>query len=242
MNMAKQLLVTGPSGVEIKSHSKSAVLFGASGLIGNFCLRRLLVHQAYDRVISIGRAPIPATHPKLIHYEVDMSHPENYRHLMRGEDLFIALGTTMKKAGSKEAFYAVDHDLIFNIAKSGSLQNMNQLIFVSSIGADSRSWIYYLKVKGELEEDVRRLPFWGVHIMRPSVLLGAREEKRTVEKLAGQMSRGLQYFSGSILGDLAPVGADDVAKAMVQAAQGLKQGVHIHHGSEIAQLSRVFNA
>lgn len=240
--MAKQLLDNGSAGVEIKSHSKSAVLFGASGLIGNCCLRRLLVHQAYDRVISIGRKPLAASHPKLIHYEVDMSHPDHYRHLMRGEDLFIALGTTMKKAGSKEAFYAVDHDLMFNIAKSGSLQNMNQLVLVSSIGADSRSWVYYLKVKGELEEDVRRLPFWGVHIMRPSVLLGAREEQRPAEKLAGQLSKGLQYFSGSILGDIAPVAADDVAKAMVQAAQGLKPGVHIHHGSEIAQLARVFNS
>jgi uncharacterized protein YbjT (DUF2867 family) len=204
-------------------------------------LRRLLVHQAYDKVISIGRGPIKASHPKLIHYEVDMAQSDNYRHLMRGNDLFIALGTTMKKAGSKEAFYAVDHDLIFNIAKTGSLQNMSQLIVVSSIGADSRSLIYYLKVKGELEDDVKRLPFWGVHIMRPSVLLGPREEKRLAENLAGRFSKGLQYFSGSIIGDLAPVEADDVAKAMVQAAQGLKQGTHVHHGSEIVQLAKLYN-
>ena len=77
--------------------------------------------------------------------------------------------------------------------------------------------------------------------MRPSVLLGQREEKRTAEKLAGQLSRGLQYFSGSILGDIAPVEADDVAKAMVQAAQSLEQGTHIHHGSEIVKLAKVFN-
>ena len=160
---------------------------------------------------------------------------------MRGDDLYIAMGTTMKKAGSKEAFFAIDHDLIFNIAKTGSLQNMNQLIFVSSIGADSRSLIYYLKVKGQLEDDVRRLPYWGVHIMRPSVLLGHREEKRFAEDIAGRFSKGLQYFSGSIIGDLAPVDADDVAKAMVQAAQGLKQGTHIHHGSEIVKLAKLFN-
>jgi uncharacterized protein YbjT (DUF2867 family) len=239
--MSNQLLDHSVSGVEIQRHTKVAVLFGASGLIGNCCIRRLLVHQAYDKIISIGRNPIKVTHPKLIHYEVDMSHIDNFRHLMRGDDLYICLGTTMKKAGSKEAFYEVDHNLIFNIAKTGSLQNMNQLIFVSSIGADSRSLVYYLKVKGELEEDVRRLPYWGIHIMRPSVLLGQREEKRTAEKLAGQLSKGLQYFSGSILGDIAPVEADDVAKAMVQAAQSLEQGTHIHHGSEIVKLAKVFN-
>jgi len=239
--MTKQLLEHSISGVEIQRHTKEAVIFGASGLIGNCCLRRLLVHQAYEKVISIGRGPIKATHPKLIHYEVDMSQTENYRHLMRGDDLFICLGTTMKKAGSKEAFYEVDHNLIFNIAKTGSLQGMNQLVLVSSIGADSRSLVFYLKVKGELEDDVRRLPYWSIHIMRPSVLLGVREERRTAEKIAGQLSKGLQYFSGSIIGDLAPVEADDVAKAMVQAAQGLRSGTYVHHGSEIVKLAKTFN-
>jgi uncharacterized protein YbjT (DUF2867 family) len=239
--MNKQLLEHSTSGVEIQRFTKGAVIFGASGLIGNCCLRRLLVHQAYDKVISIGRTPIKASHPKLVHYEVDMTQADHYRHLMRGDDLFICLGTTMKKAGSKEAFYEVDHNLIFNIAKAGSLQGMNQLILVSSVGADSRSFVFYLKVKGELEDDVRRLPYWSVHIMRPSVLLGPREEKRAAEKIAGQLSKGLQYFSGSIIGDLAPVEADDVAKAMVQAAQGLRQGTHIHHGSEIVKLAKAFN-
>jgi uncharacterized protein YbjT (DUF2867 family) len=240
--MTKQLLEHSASGVEIQRHTKGAVIFGASGLIGNCCLRRLLVHQAYDKIISIGRGPIKATHPKLIHYEVDMTQSENYRHLMRGDDLFICLGTTMKKAGSKEAFYEIDHNLIFNIAKTGSLQGMNQLMLVSSIGADSRSLVFYLKVKGELEDDVRRLPYWSVHIMRPSVLLGSRDEKRPAEKIVGQLSKGLQYFSGSIIGDLAPVEADDVAKAMVQTAQGLKPGTHIHHGSEIVKLAKAFNS
>ncbi len=239
--MPKQLLEFSISGVEIQRYNKVAVLFGASGLIGNCCLRRLLVHQAYEKVISIGRSPMKASHPKLIHYEVDMSQPENYRHLMKGDDLFICLGTTMKKAGSRKAFYEVDHDLIFNIAKTGSLQSMNQLIFVSTIGADSRSLIYYLKVKGELENNVRRLPYWGVHIMRPSVLLGNRDDQRPAEKIAGQLGKVLHRLPGSIVADLAPIDADDVAKAMVQAAQSLKHGTHIHHGSEIVKLSKLFN-
>ena len=239
--MAKQLLEFSSSGVEIQRHTKVAVLFGATGLIGNCCLRRLLVHQAYEKVISIGRRPIKANHPKLIHYEVDMSSFDNYRHLMKGDDLFISIGTTINKAGSKEAFYEVDHDLIFTIAKTGSLQGMNQLIFVSSIGADSGSLINYLKVKGELENNVRRLPYWGVHIMRPSVLLGDREEQRPAEKVAGLVGRLLHKMPGSILADLSPIDADDVAKAMVQAAQSLKPGKHIHHGSEIMKLAKGFN-
>lgn len=239
--MSKQLLDFKSSGVDIQRHTKVAVLFGASGLIGNCCLRRLLVHQAYEKVISIGRSPLKASHPKLIHYEVDMRNTDEYRHLMRGDDLFIAIGTTMKKAGSREAFYAIDHDLAFNIAKTGSLQGMNQLIFVSSIGADNRSMIYYLKVKGELENNVKRLPYWGIHIMRPSVLLGNREEQRPVEKIAGFFGKKLHNMPGSIVADLAPIDADEVARAMVQAAQSLKQGTHVHHGSEIVKLSRKFN-
>ena len=239
--MSQQLLDYSLSGVQIQRHTKVAVLFGASGLIGNCCLRRLLVHQAYEKVISIGRGPIKATHPKLIHYEVDMSNSENYRHLMRGDDLFISIGTTMKKAGNREAFYEIDHNLVFTIAKTGSLQGMNQLIFVSSIGADNRSLIYYLKVKGELESNVRRLPFWGIHIMRPSVLLGARDEQRPAELIAGKVGRTLHKLPGSIIADLAPIDADEVAKAMVQVAQSLKQGTHIHHGSEIVKLASLFN-
>ena len=239
--MAKELLDFSTPGVEIQRHTKVAVLFGASGLIGNCCLRRLLVHQAYEKVISIGRNPLKASHPKLIHYEVDMSNSENYRHLMRGDDLFVGIGTTMKDAGSREAFFEIDHDLVFTIAKTGSLQGMNQLILVSSIGADSGSLVYYLKVKGELENNIKRLPFWGIHIMRPSVLLGVREDQRPAEKIAGIVGKILHRMPGSIIADLAPIDADEVARAMVQAAQGLLQGTHIHHGSEIVKLARLFN-
>lgn len=239
--MSKQLLDFSMSGVHIQRHTKVAVLFGASGLIGNNCLRRLLVHQAYEKVISIGRSPIKASHPKLIHYEVDLTTPDNYRHLMRGDDLFIAIGTTMKKAGSKDAFHSIDHDLTFNIAKTGSLQGMNQLVLVSSIGADNNSLVFYLRVKGELENNIKRLPYWGIHIMRPSVLLGKREEQRTLERLAGVMGKTLHKLPGTIVADLAPIEADDVAKAMVQAAQSLKQGTHIYHGSEIMKLTEKFN-
>ncbi len=238
---AKQLLEYAQAGVELQQHAKGAVLFGATGLIGRSCLNRLIDHQTYNKVISIGRKPINISHPKLTHYEVDMQDVASYRHLMRGDDLFICLGTTMKKAGSKDAFYAIDHNLMFDIAKTGSLQNMNQLIIVSSVGADKNSFVFYLKVKGELEDDVRRLPFWSVQIMRPSVLLGHRKERRLGEKVAGRLSKGLQYFSGSILGDIAPIKADDVAKAMIQSAQGLEKGTYIHHGSEIVQLAKLFN-
>lgn len=238
---AKQLLQYEKEGVELKQYAKGAVIFGATGLIGTSCLHHLLHYQAYDKVISIGRRALSVHHPKLTHYTVDLNDSDHYRHLMKGDDLFICLGTTLKKAGSKEAFYGIDHDLMFDIAKTGSLQNMNQLILVSSVGADKSSFVFYLKVKGELEDDVRRLPFWSVQIMRPSVLLGKRNEKRVAEKIAGRLSKGLQYFSGSILGDIAPVEADDVAKAMIQSAQGLKKGTFIHHGSEIVQLAKQFD-
>lgn len=234
--MAHQLLHYRTEGFEIRTHRKVAVIFGASGKIGNACLRRLLTHQAYEKVISIGRRPLKATHPKLIHYEVDLLQPDQYRHLMTGDDLFIAIGTTIKSAGSKEAFFQIDHDLIFSIAKSGALQNMNQLILVSSLGADSSSLVYYLKVKGELEDDVRRLPFWGIHIMRPGFVMEGGENAGWLQKFSVSATKNLQFFSGSIIGDLAPIDPDIVARYMVHVAQQLKGGTQIHFGSEMVAL------
>jgi uncharacterized protein YbjT (DUF2867 family) len=222
---------------QISQHSKSAVLFGATGMIGNELLRSILKHQAYQKLITFGRSEIKATHPKLQHYVINFEEIDTYKHLIKGNDLYISLGTTMKKAGSKEAFRKIDFDLIFKVAKLASLNEMSQLMLVSSVGADPDSLFFYSRVKGELEEAVRKLPFWAVHIFRPSLLLGDRTEKRFGEKIAVKVTKRIRGLAGPIMGKYNPIEAKVVSKAMVNVAQQMKSGTFIYESPELEKLS-----
>lgn len=221
---------------QISQFSKSALMFGATGMIGKELLKAIVTNQAYRSLTSFGRREIKATHPKLKHYVVDFNHLENYKHLLKGNDLYIALGTTMKSAGSKEAFRQVDFEFVFQIAKFASLNGVDQVIVISSVGADTDSPFFYTKVKGEMEQAVRKLPFWAVHIFRPSLLLGDRDEERILERLAVRLSRGAKYLAGRFLGKYQPVEPDVVAKAMVKAAQQTESGTFVYEGEQIEKL------
>jgi Predicted nucleoside-diphosphate-sugar epimerases len=152
---------------------------------------------------------------------------------MQADDIFCCLGTTMKKAGSKDEFYKVDFTYIVNSAKIAALNNAKQFILVSSLGADNGSPFYYSRVKGQTERAVKKLPFWAIHILRPSVLAGERDEIRTGERLATRVGSFLHSVVGSFLDKYAPIAAERVAKFMVSKAQGTKGGVFIYESDEI---------
>lgn len=208
----------------ISRHDKVAVLLGASGLVGGYCLDFLLADANYHSVISVGRKKIGKQHPKLRQHIIDFENPETFNQLLKGDDMFICLGTTRARAGSKEAFYRVDYEYVFNCAKVASLNGINQLLLVSSVGANPDSMFFYLKVKGSIEEAVSKLPFWSVHIFRPSVLLGERNENRFGEDIAKRLGKGFDWLLGGALTKFKPVEAEVVARAMVSAAQGLTEG------------------
>ncbi len=224
-----------PESFRISRYSKTAILFGSSGLVGHALLKAIVTHQAYTKLITFGRSDIKATHPKLQHYKIDFENLDKYQHLFKGNDLYISIGTTMKKAGSKDAFRKVDFDLVFMIAKLASLNGMDQLMLVSSVGADPESLFFYSRVKGDLEEAVRKLPFWAVHIFRPSLLLGERDEKRFGEQLAVNVMGRLKGFK-SLFGKYQPIEPAILARAMVQAAQEMKRGTFIYESPELEML------
>lgn len=223
--------------MEIAKSQKTAILFGATGLVGSFCLSQLLAHEAYDKVIAFVRRPLYLEHPKLQVEMLDFEQLERIAPLIRGNDLYCCLGTTMAKAGSREAFYRVDFTYPQQIAAWGLANGVSQFLLVSSVGADADSLFYYSRVKGELEEHVSALPFWAVHIFQPSVLLGERNENRWGEQLAGRIVRGVDRLTGGLLSKYRPVEAEVVAAAMLSAAQGLKGGVHVHASHELQRLA-----
>lgn len=143
----------------------------------------------------------------------------------------------MAKAGNKSLFRRVDFDYNLNAANAAIEHGADQLLLVSSVGADANSNFFYSKVKGELEDAVLKLGFWSIHIFRPSVLLGERNENRFGEKIAGKIGKVIDRFTGGFLSKYRPIEAEVVAKAMISAAQGLKEGHHIYPSHWLQDLS-----
>ncbi|RMG80636.1 MAG: oxidoreductase [Bacteroidetes bacterium] len=214
--------------MKISKDKKTALVFGATGLVGGFLTDFLLMHGAYEKVIAFGRRELDIEHPKLIQHVINFENPEEFNDLVRGDDLFCCLGTTLAKAGSKEGFFKVDFIYSYRVAKIAAANKVNQFLLISSVGADKDSLFYYSRVKGQIEEAVRGLDFWATHIFRPSVLLGERPENRWGESVAGRIGKFLDGISGGLLTKYRPIEADVVAKAMVNAAQELKPGVHVY--------------
>jgi uncharacterized protein YbjT (DUF2867 family) len=162
---------------------KTAVLLGATGMVGTALLNQLRADQEYAKIIAIVRKPLKIEHPKIEQQVIDFDKPESYRDLVKGDVLFSSFGTTIKKAGSKENQYKIDFTYQYEIAEAGAANGIKNYVLVSSAGADSNSSIFYSRIKGELDQAVRNLNFDHVTILRPSMLDGDRNEKRTGEQI-----------------------------------------------------------
>ncbi len=223
--------------ITIEKGNKVALVFGASGLVGGFCVHHLIASPIYKKVICFGRKKILVQHEKLEQRIIDFDKLEDYKNLIQGNDLFCSIGTTIKKAGSQTAFRAIDFELPKQIAHIALANGVDQFILVSTADANSKSKIFYNQVKGELEDEIRSLPFWGTHILRPSILLGERKEMRTLERVGMILGQGIDAIFGNLLGRYQPIKAEEVAKAMVAAAQKLEKGTYKYYSDQLKDLS-----
>ncbi|HXG39250.1 MAG TPA: oxidoreductase [Bacteroidota bacterium] len=215
---------------------RTALLFGASGLVGRQCLNELLAKDAYSDVHLFLRNPIPITHAKLKQHIINFDQLPEYAALIKGDDLFCCLGTTMRKAGSQEAFEKVDYGYPLQIAQLASANDVGQYLLVTSIGADPSSSNFYLRTKGKVEEAVKFIPFHAVLIFRPSFLLGSRQESRFGERIGIMAVRALTAAPVSPLKKYRPIAASAVARAMVRQALANLTGIHIFESDEIQTL------
>jgi uncharacterized protein YbjT (DUF2867 family) len=217
--------------------SKSALLVGSSGLVGGHCLHFLLEESFYSRVVVLVRRALPMTHDKLLQHIVDFDELESLGKCLPVEDVYCCLGTTIKKAGTQQAFRKVDFDYPVKIAALAQHCGANQFLLVSSLGANPHSRIFYNRVKGEVEEAIRKIPFKAFHTFHPSLLLGERKEYRTGEKAGAFIMSGLKYAMGGPLKKYRAIQACDVAKAMVRVAQMDLQGVNIFESQRIQEIA-----
>ncbi|HPG08004.1 MAG TPA: NAD-dependent epimerase/dehydratase family protein [Saprospiraceae bacterium] len=225
--------------LDIHAGNKIALVAGATGLIGNEVVRQLLNHPAYSKVKVFVRRHLSFQHPKLEEIMTDFDRLEAYAHELKGNDLFLCLGTTMAKAGSRKAFIKVDLTYNLKIARMAAENKVHQILLVSSVGADPDALFFYSKVKGNLEQAIKQLPFWGIHIFQPSVLLGQREELRMGEKVAGSVGHWLDKVTGGGMTVYKPVHAETVALAMIRIAQKLNGGTHTYESHIIAEIAGV---
>jgi uncharacterized protein YbjT (DUF2867 family) len=198
---------------------RRALVLGATGLVGSRCVARLLESPDYERVTCLVRRPALATTDTLHERVVDFARL-TADDIEPASDLFCAIGSTMKKAGSREAFRRVDLDLPLHVAELAVAAGVKRIALVSSVGADAHSRNFYLRTKGELEEALAKLPLAALHVMRPSLLLGDRTESRPGETLANVFGRAT---SGLLVGGLRrwrPIDVDQVGRAMVAAMTG----------------------
>lgn len=194
---------------------RTVILAGATGLVGQHILQGLLADPGVGAVHSLGRRAPATQHPKLTAHLVDFAALPP---LPAADELYLALGTTIKVAGSQAAFRAVDYDANLNVAKAALATGVKKVGLVSAMGADARSRIFYNRVKGELEGALTQLPFEGLVIARPSLLIGDREvlgqPRRSGEVIGEAIARVLGFL---IPANYKPISASAVAQALIAA-------------------------
>ena len=204
-------------------HARVAMVAGATGLVGREILAALLADKTYTSVHCVGRRTLPLQHPKLVQHVVDF---KALPALPRVDDCFIALGTTIKVAGSQAAFRAVDFDAVVALARAAHAQGATKLGVISAMGADARSPVFYNRVKGEMEAALASLGFDSLVIARPSMLAGHREALdqpvRNGERIALVVTRWLKPV---IPANYRSIQAGDVARALVHAVKAGQPGV-----------------
>lgn len=196
---------------------RTALLFGGTGLIGKALAGELCTSDRYDKILVFTRRDVGFTgEAKIINNIVDFNNPESFSGHIRGDDLYICLGTTIKKAGSIQKMEEIDRDLPVKLAILAHENGVKRLAVVSSIGANLASSNYYLRIKGEMERSILEIDFETIAIVRPSLLLGERNEKRFGESISKIIMKAFGFILFGNLKKYRAIEGRDVAKAMIR--------------------------
>ena len=214
---------------------KTALLFGASGLVGNHLLNQLISNNNYSKIKLFVRSTIDISDPKIEIIQTDFNNLENHKEDIIGDDCFFCIGTTKKNSPDKNEYRRVELDVPKEIAQIAKSNSVNSFVFVSSGYADPKSSGDYLKFKGEVEKELKKLNFPKLGIMRPSFLLGDRKEKRVGEKIGIFVFKLLSPLFLGPLKKMKPIHSATVAKAMIAITQN-DSSKTIFESNEISEI------
>lgn len=217
---------------------KTALIFGATGHTGRYVYQYLLKEEQYSTIKVFTRSPFFSDDPRVENIVIDFEKLSSFEQFITGDVLFCCLGTTMQKAGSKENFWKVDFDYVTRIAEIAMRTGVKKFIVLSSIGADAGSRNFYLQVKGKMEEYLINSALPQVVIMRPSLLLGRRDEFRFLEELGKRIFSFLRFLFIGPLKRYRGIHARTVARAMIRLAETNTIGCQIIESDQIAILGR----
>lgn len=214
--------------------NKTAIVIGATGLVGSHVLHLLLDDDRYSVVKVFHRRSIGIDHEKLEEHIINFEKIEIWTDQLTGDELYSAMGTTIKKAGSKDTQYKIDVTYPHKVAQAAAKNGVKKFSLVSSAGANKDSKLFYPRIKGKLDNAVKELPFDRITIMRPSILEGDRSENRPGERFGISAMRLLGNIPG--LKKYRPIPAKQVAKAMINSLQNDLHGYYIFEPNEVFHL------
>lgn len=214
---------------------KTAVVIGATGLVGSYLIDQLIDDDRYIAVKAFTRKAIGKEHPKLKNFVINFENLSEYAGECQGNDFFSCLGTTIKKAGSKKNQYHIDFHYQLKFARMASKNRMDNYLLVSAAGANANSNIFYNQMKGALEKEIQQLVFKNITILRPSVLVGKRNEKRRAEKLAAYTLRALSFIKP--IRRYKPIHGSIVAKALIESANTGQEDLFIYELDDLFKLA-----
>ncbi|MDC1279968.1 NAD(P)H-binding protein [Pelagibacteraceae bacterium] len=214
---------------------KTALLFGATGLVGGHLLNQLIKDKNYSKIKIFVRSVPEISDTKIEIIETNFNNLHNHKEDIKGDDCFFCIGTTKQNSPDKDEYRRVELDIPKEIAKIAKSNLVNSFIFVSALYANSKSLGDYVKFKGLVEEELKRLNFPKLAILRPSFLIGNRKEKRASETIGIFIFNSISPLLLGPLKKMKPIHSETVAKAMIRVAnENLEK--NIFESNEIAEL------
>ncbi|HEY0177398.1 MAG TPA: oxidoreductase [Pedobacter sp.] len=215
---------------------KKAILAGASGSVGSSLLLQLLACKQYSHVLVLVRKELRMQHPKLKQLVIDFDRLSDYSSEITGDVVFCCLGTTKSQTPDQQQYRKIDYQYPLDIAWIAQVNGAESYHLISSIGANKDSSAFYIRTKGELERDLKAVPFKNIHIYRPSLLDGARQQRRLLE----ESINAVMYFLNPLLvGGLKKyrsIKVETIAAAMIKQSLNDDRGIFIYESDQIARL------